>query len=72
MADGGRHRAYAEGFIPHGEQAFTGAFDRCRNTERNNELLAPFWGLAIDVPALYAVGHRAMVTTLRPQVWAAC
>jgi hypothetical protein len=35
-------QAYAEDFVLHGERAFTGAFDWCRNIERNNELLAPF------------------------------
>jgi pimeloyl-ACP methyl ester carboxylesterase len=54
-------QVYAEDFAPHGEQAFTGAF----NWYRNNELLAPFRGLGIDVPALYVVGDRDMVTALR-------
>ncbi len=53
-------------FVLHGERAFTGAFDWCRNIERNNELLAPFRGLGIDVPALYVVGDRDLVTALRP------
>ncbi|MFI6576734.1 alpha/beta fold hydrolase [Nocardiopsis sp. NPDC050513] len=56
---------YAEDFAPHGEQAFTGAFNWYRNIERNNELLAAFRGRTIDVPALYVVGDRDMVTSLR-------
>ena len=55
-----------EDFALHGEQAFTGAFNRYRNIERNNELPAPFRGRGIDVPALYAVGDRDMVTSSRP------
>src|SRR5918994_2084451 len=58
-------QAYAEDFALHGEQAFTGAFNWYRNIERNNELLAPFRGRGIDVPALYVVGDRDMVTSLR-------
>lgn len=56
---------YAEDFALHGERAFTGAFNWYRNIERNNELLAPFRGRGIDVPALYVVGDRDMVTSLR-------
>jgi pimeloyl-ACP methyl ester carboxylesterase len=56
---------YAEDFALHGEHAFTGAFNWYRNIERNNELLAPFRGRGIDVPALYVVGDRDMVTSLR-------
>lgn len=58
-------QAYAEDFALHGEQAFTGAFNWYRNIERNSELLAPFQGRGIDVPALYVVGDRGMVTSLR-------
>jgi len=58
-------QAYAEDYALHGEQAFTGAFNWYRNIERNNELLAPFRGRRIDVPALYVVGDRDMVTSLR-------
>src|SRR5919108_645131 len=58
-------QAYAEDFALHGEHAFTGAFNWYRNIERNNELLAPFRGRGIDVPALYVVGDRDMVTSLR-------
>jgi pimeloyl-ACP methyl ester carboxylesterase len=56
---------YAEAFALHGEHAFTGAFNWYRNIEYNNELLAPFRGRGIDVPALYVVGDRDMVTSLR-------
>jgi pimeloyl-ACP methyl ester carboxylesterase len=58
-------QAYAEDFALHGEKAFTGAFNWYRNIERNNELLAPFRGRGIDVPALYVVGDRDMITALR-------
>ncbi|WP_370265380.1 alpha/beta fold hydrolase [Streptomyces sp. V4I8] len=56
-------QAYAEDFALHGDQAFTGAFNWYRNIERDNELLAPFQGRGIDVPALYVVGDRDMVTS---------
>jgi pimeloyl-ACP methyl ester carboxylesterase len=58
-------QAYAADFALHGEQAFAGAFNWYRNIERNNELLAPFRGRGMDVPALYVVGDRDMVTSLR-------
>jgi pimeloyl-ACP methyl ester carboxylesterase len=58
-------RVYAEDFALHGEHAFTGSFNWYRNIEYNNELLAPFRGRKIDVPALYVVGDRDMVTSLR-------
>ncbi|MCZ0985357.1 alpha/beta fold hydrolase [Streptomyces diastatochromogenes] len=58
-------RAYAEDFALHGADAFTGAFNWYRNIERNHELLAAFQGRGIDVPALYVVGDRDMVTALR-------
>ncbi|MDX3225374.1 alpha/beta hydrolase [Streptomyces sp. ME19-01-6] len=58
-------QAYAEDFALHGEQALTGAFNWYRNIERNNELLAALRGRGIDVPALYVVGDRDMVTSLR-------
>ncbi|SHH30160.1 alpha/beta fold hydrolase [Streptomyces sp. 3214.6] len=57
-------QAYADDFALHGERAFTGAFNWYRNIERNHELLAPFRGRGIDVPALYVVGDRDMVTSL--------
>lgn len=58
-------QAYTEDYARHGEYAFTGAFNWYRNIERNNELLAAFQGRGIDVPALYMVGDRDMVTALR-------
>jgi pimeloyl-ACP methyl ester carboxylesterase len=58
-------QVYAEDFALHGERAFTGAFNWYRNIEYNNELLAPFRGRRIDVPALYVVGDRDMITSLR-------
>jgi pimeloyl-ACP methyl ester carboxylesterase len=57
-------QVYAEDFALHGERAFTGAFNWYRNIERNNELLAPFQGRGIEVPALYVVGDRDMITSL--------
>jgi epoxide hydrolase A/B len=57
--------AYAEDFALHGKKAFTGAFNWYRNIERNNELLARFRRRGIDVPALYVVGDRDMITALR-------
>ncbi|MEE2047326.1 alpha/beta hydrolase, partial [Nocardiopsis tropica] len=35
------------------------------NTERNQELMAPFQGRGIDVPALYMVGDMDLVTVMR-------
>jgi pimeloyl-ACP methyl ester carboxylesterase len=57
-------QAYSEDFARHGARAFTGAFNWYRNIDRNAELLAAFQGRGIDVPALYAVGDRGMVTSL--------
>ncbi|MFC5731466.1 MULTISPECIES: alpha/beta fold hydrolase [Nocardioides] len=59
-------QAYVDDFAPRGERAFTGAFNWYRNIERNNELMAPFRGRRIEAPALYVVGDRDMVTSLRP------
>jgi len=59
-------QAYVDDFAPHGERAFTGAFNWYRNIERNNDLMAAFRGRRIEVPALYIVGDRDMVTSLRP------
>ncbi|MER5539569.1 hypothetical protein [Streptomyces mirabilis] len=44
-------QACAEDFALHDERAFTSAFNWYRNIERTNELLAPFRGRGIDVPA---------------------
>ncbi|MEV6026654.1 alpha/beta hydrolase [Streptomyces sp. NPDC052036] len=57
--------AYAEDYALHGQRAFTGGLNWYRNIDRNNELLAAFRGAAIEVPALYVVGDRDMVTSLR-------
>ena len=56
---------YAEDYALHGERAFTGGLNWYRNIELNHELLAAFRGLVIDLPALYVVGDRDMVTSLR-------
>ncbi|WP_128382195.1 alpha/beta fold hydrolase [Streptomyces cavernae] len=58
-------RVFVDGYAGHGERAFTGPLNWYRNVDRNNELLAPFRGRRIDVPALYMVGDRDMVTSLR-------
>ncbi|WP_405969258.1 hypothetical protein OG496_01865 [Streptomyces sp. NBC_00988] len=63
--------AYAEDFVLHGARAVTGAFGWYRNIERNNELLAPFRGLGIDVPALSVAGDRDTITWLHPRTGAA-
>ncbi|MFE1168059.1 alpha/beta fold hydrolase [Nocardiopsis sp. NPDC058789] len=44
--------------------AFTGPLDWYRNIDRNQGLMAAFQGLRVEVPALYVVGDRDMVTTL--------
>lgn len=59
-------RTYAEDFARHGNRAFTGGFNWYRNIERNHRLLAAFRGRTVEVPALYIVGDRDMVTSLRP------
>ncbi|MFI8992675.1 alpha/beta fold hydrolase [Streptomyces sp. NPDC053542] len=56
--------AFADDYARHGDRAFTGPLNWYRNIERNNELLAVFRGRGIDVPALYVVGDRDMVTSL--------
>ncbi|WP_035844580.1 alpha/beta fold hydrolase [Kitasatospora azatica] len=56
---------FAEDYALHGEHAFTGPLNWYRNIDRNHELLAAFQGLGVTVPALYVVGDRDMVTTLR-------
>ena len=58
-------QAYAEDYALHGERAFTGGLNWYRNIERNHELLAAFRGRVIELPALYVVGDRDMVTSLR-------
>lgn len=58
-------QVFAAEYAEHGDRAFTGPLNWYRNIERNQELLAPFRGRGIDVPALYVVGDRDMVTSLR-------
>jgi pimeloyl-ACP methyl ester carboxylesterase len=58
-------QVFADDYARHGEHAFTGPLNWYRNIDRNWELLAAFQGLGITVPALYVVGDRDMVTTLR-------
>ncbi len=40
---------------------FRGGLNWCRNIDRNWELLAPFAGAFVNVPALYIAGDRALV-----------
>jgi pimeloyl-ACP methyl ester carboxylesterase len=49
---------YAEQFAHTG---FRGGLNWYRNIDRNQELLAPFDGLQITVPALYIAGERDLV-----------
>ncbi|WP_017589616.1 alpha/beta fold hydrolase [Nocardiopsis ganjiahuensis] len=44
--------------------AFTGPLDWYRNIDRNQGLMAAFQGLRIEVPALYALGDKDMVSIL--------
>ncbi|KUJ66533.1 epoxide hydrolase [Streptomyces albus subsp. albus] len=55
---------FAGDYAGHGPRAFTGPLNWYRNAGRNHELLAPFRGRGIEVPALYLVGDRDMVTAL--------
>ncbi|MCC3766927.1 alpha/beta fold hydrolase [Streptomyces sp. UNOC14_S4] len=54
--------AFTREYAGHGERAFTGGLNWYRNIDRNWELLAPFEGLGIDVPALFITGDRDLVT----------
>ena len=56
---------FAAEYAGHGRAAFTGGLNWYRNIQRNQELLAPFRGRVIEVPALYVAGDRDMVTALR-------
>ena len=49
---------YTEEFIRTG---FRGGLNWYRNIDRNWELLAPFAGKTVDVPALYIAGDRDLV-----------
>lgn len=57
--------AFVREYAGHGERAFTGGLNWYRNIERNQELLEPFRGRRIEMPALYVAGDRDMVTGLR-------
>ncbi|WP_222108256.1 alpha/beta fold hydrolase [Streptomyces sp. SAJ15] len=57
--------AFVSDYARHGDRAFTGPLNWYRNLQRNSELLTAFQGRSIDVPALYVVGDRDMVTSLR-------
>ncbi|MFD7665588.1 alpha/beta fold hydrolase [Streptomyces sp. NPDC059788] len=52
---------YVGEFSRHGARAFTGGLNWYRNIDRSWELLAPFEGRGIDVPALYLAGDRDLV-----------
>ncbi|RLV04547.1 epoxide hydrolase [Streptomyces griseocarneus] len=53
--------AFAHEYAGYGEQAFTGGLNWYRNIDYNWELLAPFEGLGIEVPALFVTGDRDLV-----------
>jgi pimeloyl-ACP methyl ester carboxylesterase len=55
-------RVYAEEFARTG---FRGGLNWYRNVDRNWELLAPFAGLRVEVPALYVAGDRDLVLAFR-------
>ncbi len=57
--------AFVQEYAGHGGRAFTGGLNWYRNIERNQELLEPFRGRRIEMPALYVAGDRDMVTGLR-------
>jgi len=48
-----------------GRAGFRGGLNWYRNIDRNWELLAPFAGLTITVPALYVAGDRDLVVAFR-------
>ncbi|MEV5508104.1 alpha/beta fold hydrolase [Streptomyces orinoci] len=52
---------FTEEYARHGDKAFTGGLNWYRNIDRNWELMAPFDGRVIDLPALYVVGDRDLV-----------
>jgi pimeloyl-ACP methyl ester carboxylesterase len=54
--------AYTHGFARTG---FRGGLNWYRNFDRNWELLAPFAGARVSVPALYIVGDRDLVKYFR-------
>lgn len=56
---------FARDHALHGDRAFTGGLAWYRNIERDQGLMSPFQGRGIDVPALYMVGDRDLVTVMR-------
>ncbi|MER5640651.1 alpha/beta hydrolase [Kitasatospora sp. NPDC002227] len=58
--------AFAADYARHGDRAFTGGLNWYRNLDRNAELLAPFAGLTVEVPALYAAGEQDLVNAMVP------
>ncbi|MFE3880486.1 alpha/beta fold hydrolase [Kitasatospora sp. NPDC059146] len=57
---------FAADYARHGERAFTGGLNWYRNIDRNNELMAAFTGLRIEVPALYVAGEQDLVNAMIP------
>ncbi|WP_255772444.1 alpha/beta fold hydrolase [Mycobacteroides abscessus] len=53
--------AVTNSYARHGNRAFTGPLNWYRNIDRNQELLAPFKGLRVEVPGLYLTGSRDSV-----------
>ncbi len=53
--------AFVREYAHHGERAFTGGLNWYRNIDRNWELLAPFQGRGIEMPALFVAGDRDLV-----------
>ena len=49
----------------HGRTGFHGGLNWYRNIDRNWELLAPYAGAVVTVPALYVAGDRDLVVTFR-------
>ncbi|MFJ1756984.1 alpha/beta fold hydrolase [Kitasatospora sp. NPDC088134] len=58
--------AFVADYAGHGERAFTGGLNWYRNLNRNAELLAPFTGLTVEVPALYVAGEQDLVHAMLP------
>ena len=54
--------AFVADYARHGERAFTGGLNWYRNFDRNWELTAPLQGRRVEVPALYVLGDRDLVT----------
>ncbi|MQS10952.1 alpha/beta hydrolase [Streptomyces kaniharaensis] len=61
--------AFAADYAEHGEHAFTGGLNWYRNIDRNAELMAPFAGRPIEVPALFVAGEQDLVNAIiEPEV----